>query len=725
MKHISLSFLLCVSSIWAFGSIGAISGVTHLCVGDHITLSDTTAGGVWSCSHTTIAQIDYYAGVVYGVSQGIVTITYSKGGENATMSLYVNPHPFPIIGTSTICAGSHLTFTDSIAGGTWSTFSGNTSVSTDGILSGINAGSDTLYYAVTYTCGTAISKRTISVNPLPTLGPITGSNLACVNLTDTLKDSVSGGSWSSSSGTIATINGSGALTGHAAGTTTISYSKSISGCVSRMYLPITVNPLPRTGTITGLSSICVNGTMTLTDTVTGGIWSISNGNATISTAGVVSGMTAGIDTVYFSNTNICTTLSTKKYITVYPLPVSGTVSAQMDSVCINAYDTLHTTVSGGVWAHTNNTAAILTGGVVKGYLHGVDTIKYTVTSTHGCGSAVTTHVISVLPLPAVNNITGNNTICAGSVLTLNCTTTGGIWSNNNTLLDSVDVSTGMVKALTTGRDTIYYTLTNSCGVASKSKVITINPLPNAGTISATDSEICLNSSVTVSSSATGGNWNRSNLNANVSPTGNVTGKNTGIDTIRYIVSSTVGCGKDTASIVVTINPLPNSGVVTGNTNVCIGLTGTLHETVSGGSWVPSNPNVFVSDSGIVSPFSAGIDTVYYTVTTEFCGSTSSKIIVHIQTAANCKAEVENLSTPGTIHIYPNPAFDNTIGIDLENPNHNIRAIVSDLMGRKIMEVLLNHEVNSVNVTNLSKGMYLITCYNVDGTIAGTGKLVKN
>ncbi len=56
--------------------VAAITGITNLCAGNTTTLSNATAGGVWSSDDATIASIDA-AGMVTAVAGGITTISYT------------------------------------------------------------------------------------------------------------------------------------------------------------------------------------------------------------------------------------------------------------------------------------------------------------------------------------------------------------------------------------------------------------------------------------------------------------------------------------------------------------------------------------------------------------------------------------------------------------------------------------------------------------------------
>ena len=88
-------------------------------------------------------------------------------------------------------------------------------------------------------------QASVTVNPPPTVQPITGPSDVCVGNTITLSNPTSGGSWSSSDPSKATINSSGLLTGVSAGNVIITYTlTSGQGCSNSTIQAITVNEAP-------------------------------------------------------------------------------------------------------------------------------------------------------------------------------------------------------------------------------------------------------------------------------------------------------------------------------------------------------------------------------------------------------------------------------------------------------------------------------------------------
>jgi hypothetical protein len=125
-----------------------------------------------------------------------------------------------------------------------------------------------------------------------------------------------GGVWSSGNTAVATIGSlTGSCTGLSAGTATVSYT-STGGCVATF--KVTVLTTPDAGSIAGPSTVCILSPVTLTSSVTGGVWSTAKGRASVSATGVVTGITAGTDTIKYAVSNACGTMVANHPIVVKP-----------------------------------------------------------------------------------------------------------------------------------------------------------------------------------------------------------------------------------------------------------------------------------------------------------------------------------------------------------------------------------------------------------------------
>jgi len=598
-------------------SSSPISGPTNVCIGSTITLTHPISGGTWSVtgSAATISS----SGVVTGVSAGTVTVSYASsttcltGVTSLVVTVSAPLTVAPITGSSTVCPTATITLADATPGGVWSTTSPNASVSAGGVVTGITAGTAVISYSVTNVCGTVNATKTITINPLPVPGTITGPSTVCIGSSISLSSSASGGAWSCLPVSVATVSATGSVTGIGVGTATVSYTVTNSCGTAAATAIITVNTIPTVAPITGPSVVCVAATMTLTCTTPGGTWSTTSTNASVSSGGVVTGITTGTAVISYSVTNMCGTVSVTKTITVNPLPIAGTISGPT-SVCVGSTITLTVTGASGTWSSTaTGVATVSPTGIVGGIAAGTATISYTVTNS--CGTVAATSVITVNPLPTVAPITGPTNVCITSTITLACTTPGGTWSTPS---GTASVSpTGNVTGLSYGTATISYSVTNMCGTAVATKIVTIDTLPILGAITGPGT-VCAASSITLAiTGSTSGTWSSTTTGvATISSSGVVTGVAAGTTTISYVVSNS--CGTVFATAVITVNPLPTVSAIVGPTSVCVGLTATMTCTPAGGTW-SSTGTATVSPTGVVTGVSGGTATITYTVT-NMCGT---------------------------------------------------------------------------------------------------------
>jgi uncharacterized protein YjdB len=604
----------------------AISGSATVCMGSTTTLSNSTTGGTWASSTASVATIGTN-GVVTPVSVGNTTISYTLAGCRSTLVISVNPLPTAgtITGASSVCQAATTALGNAVSGGAWSTSDVTVAtVNTSGVVSGVEAGNATISYSVTNGCGTAVATKAFVVNPLPNSGTITGASSVCEAATTALGNAVSGGAWSSSDASIATVNTSGVVSGVEAGNATISYSVTNSCGTAIATTAFVVNPLPVAGTITGASSVCEAATTALGNAVSGGAWSSSDASvATVNTSGVVSGVEAGNATISYSVTNGCGTAVATKAFVVNPLPNGGSITGA-SSVCETATAALGNAVSGGAWSTSDASVAnVNTLGVVSGVEAGNATISYSV--TNGCGTAVATKAFVVNPLPVAGSITGASSVCEAATTALGNAVSGGAWSTSAASVATVNTS-GFVSGVEAGNATISYSVTNGCGTAVATKTFVVNPLPVAGSITGASS-VCETATTALGNAVSGGAWSTSDASvATVNTSGVVSGVEAGNATITYSVTN--GCGTAVATMAFVVNPLPNGGSITGASSVCEAATTALGNAVSGGAWSTSDASVTtVNTSGVVSGVAAGNATISYSVTNGCGTAVASKAIV--------------------------------------------------------------------------------------------------
>lgn len=127
---------------------------------------------------------------------------------------------------------------------------------------------------------------------------------------------------------------------------------------------------------------------------------------------------------------------------------------------------------------------IATGGVVTptgtGYTpatgyQGSDTFKVRIFD--GGAADTITIAVDVQLFPIAAPITGTDTICVGDMATLTGPTVGGgtgVWSSPHSTA-AVGAATGVVTGMATGTATITYTLSNYCGTATATHVVSVLP----------------------------------------------------------------------------------------------------------------------------------------------------------------------------------------------------------------------------------------------------------
>ena len=560
-----------------------------------MTLTASPLGGVWGTSNPVIATVSS-GGVVSGLS-GTATdiISYTlPDGCYTTKNITVNAVPSISFGSHTLCVGTMdtlYTSRDSIA---WT--SSNTGVATVygyhtlflgdvGIVTGISPGTSVITFDIPSTGCT--STFTVTVNPTPSL---TGTLSVCTTFTTALSASLTGGTWTTSDATIATVNSLGLVTGINSGTAIIDYQMPGTGCFASVI--VTVNPLPD---LILPTSVCVGYTTTLTDGG-GGTWiSTTTSIATIgSTTGLVTGISTGNDIITYTLPG--TGCYTTTLVTVKPVPgpITGTLT-----VCSGSTTALGDIASGGVWdLFTPPTATISITGVVSGGTVSVPTTA-TVMYTEAPGCFVTA-IFTVNPLPV---ITGADSVCIGSSITLTGTPTGGTWTTSTPTLISIVGS--VVTGTNSGTAIVSYTLPDGCAVVIG---IEVNILPNPIT---GPSQVCQFDSITLADVYPGGTWSSYHTGiATVGATGVVTGISPGIDTIVYTIP-TGGC---TATHIVTVNPGP--GPITGTFIECQGVITTLSDATSSGIWstTPITGSVIITSSGVVTAIGSGTALIKYTLT---------------------------------------------------------------------------------------------------------------
>ena len=242
---------------------------------------------------------------------------------------------------------------------------------------------------------------------------------------------------------------------------------------------ITILPTPVSTPISGPDSVCIGASIALADAYPGGTWSVSNSRVSCS-AGLLTGNSRGIDTVFYSYANSCGSFTVNQHVTILDIPSTGSITGPM-GLCIGTTATFVDSVSGGAWATTDPSVTITDGiaGVSKA---GIDTVFYVVSNM--CG-ADTARKVFTADTAVHGTISGKSYVCVGKTDTLTLTPSGGLLIFANA---DADLFAGTyAQGVSPGKDTITYSFMNYCGtdtsvytfdVYSDWKCDSINLVPN-------------------------------------------------------------------------------------------------------------------------------------------------------------------------------------------------------------------------------------------------------
>jgi sugar lactone lactonase YvrE len=371
-------------------------------------------GFPYSAASNGTAGLTIPSGLSYTSTSGFsgtdsFKIMVSNGTLSDVLTMYASVGtvaPPSLSGPGSVCTGQSIFLTESLPGGLVTATNSNAYADTtvSGNIWGMSAGLDTISYSLSGVC--VASPITITVNTSPDPGIISGSTAVCIGSSITLSDYVSGGTWSVDMD--ATVDASGDVTGMSNGTATISYTVNNATCTAIAILPVTVGT--PSGTISlGAVEFCPGSTSFVSNGVSGGVWSVTNGSATMTTDSFgteyVNGISGGVDTIIYTVTNICGTSFATSVVTVDPAPDAGVITG-IDNVIVGAATTLANTVTGGVWSSTNlYISTVSAAGLVNGVNVGSDSIVYTTT----LGSCSSSAYFSFTVLPDVSTGISNVT----------------------------------------------------------------------------------------------------------------------------------------------------------------------------------------------------------------------------------------------------------------------------------------------------------------------------
>ena len=273
---------------------------------------------------------------------------------------------------------------------------------------------------------------------------------------------------------------------------------------------------------------------------------------------------------------------------------------------------------------------------------------------------------------------------------------------------------------TTGNYTVHQTLASGCDSSATLHLTVLGTMPPiTGATS-----VCVGSSIQLSDSFVGGNWTSLVGRASVNSSGLVTGVFAGTATIRYSFTNELGCNAtalynvnvySTPSVpsiqyaAGTTNPQIGAG---GGNNYCSGRTFTVIGTPSGGVWSSSGVITVGASTGIVNTGSvAGTGSVTYTTTINGCSNskTINGTIVACPTPRGYANDNGQMIMNSEFTMYPNPA-KTFINLSLNSFIGAGTIEITDLYGKQVKTQSLSLGSNTINISSLSKGFYLVNVF---------------
>lgn len=654
-----------------------------ICAGSSavLTANPSVSGGsfLWSPGGQTTSSI-----TVSPTTTTTYTVTFSSpgcGSTSANATVTVNSTaPTLTVNSPTICSGqtTTLTATPSVSGGTYSWYPGGQT--TPSIT--VNPVS-TEIYTVTYSlngCSSSPMNSTVTVNSAPSVSVDNQTICAGSSATLTATPSVSGGTYVWSPGGQTTNS----ITVSPGSTANYSVIYSQGGCPSQPASgTITVNPLPIVSV--NNSTICQGSSATLIalPSITGGTFSWSPSGETTSSITVTPSISSNYTVVY--TLAGCSSIPTSSSVTVNPIP---SVTTGDQTICSGnaASLTAIPSINGGTYLWTPGN---LSGSVIN--VSPSATTSYSVIYTlNGCTSSAASANVIVNPTPTVTS--SNQTICAGSTADLTAVPSiaGGtyLWNPGAETTQTISVN-----PTATTTFSVVYTL-NNCVSAPASSVVTVNPIPE---VSVNDLTVCdgMSGSLVATPSINGGTflWSpegQTSSSISVSPSTSST---------YSVVYTLNGCSSTTSTGVVTVAPLPQTGI-SNTLNVLSAM-----ENNGNYQWLDCFDNSVITGETNQS-FSPSVNGNYAVeINLNGCLDTSDCIAITTLDALEIDSDFNLL-------VYPNPV-DDVLIIQVENQFLEKTYTVKDNFGRIVSSGQILKSETAIDVSTLSPGLYHLTIENVE------------
>ncbi len=316
-----------------------------------------------------------------------------------------------------------------------------------------------------------------------------------------------------------------------------------------------------------------------------------------------------------------------------------------------------------------------------------------------------------------------------SIQLINSTANGG-WNSSNSSIVNFNIQPYTankivtIKSMSIGTATITYNIAANGCVASETATIIIAPITAPASITGV-SAMCKGTTSTLSSATSGGIWTSLNnavaINQN---SGLTTATNEGTASIRYTLTNASGCS-NFVSYSITVNSIPNvptiqyaAGTIdpqrgAPNGGFCVGKTFTVVGSPANGLWNATG-SLSVTNAGVITINTTGAGSITYTYTNPL-GCSNSRSVNTV--GYNCVGSrginnQELIVNTLQFSLYPNPAHS-IVNVKIDKSTGIETLTITDLYGKQVKTQSLSLGNNSVDISSLSRGFYLITIINAN------------
>jgi gliding motility-associated-like protein len=562
----------------------------------------------------------------------ILTVTNNNTActSNAdTVAVLVNPTPTipTITNNAPLCVGATLNLTSSsspTASYNWTGPAGFTSSIQNPSITNVQLNQAGTYSVIATlgNCPSAPVSAVILVNPLPNIPIALSNSPVCVGDTISLNTPSQPGFtylWNGPGAYNSTLQNPirpNATVGMAGNyvlqvTNTTTTCKSLGDTIN-----IIVNPLPVTPVLSSNSPICSGDTILLNTTAVGGLtylWSGPNSFTSTLQNPILTPATLNMTGVY--NLKVtdtltgCTSLSGNTNVLVKLTPTQPTLSSN-SPVCegqtlnfqstSNAGTTFNWTGPNGYNANTQNPSINNVSIAATGSYNVIATLQ-------GCPSTIATINVEINPLPTTPIGTSNAPICAGNSLVFNTSSinVGYLWTGPNGFIDTLQNPT-ITNVSTNMSGNYFLTVENNitgCVSLADTISVLINTTPSLPAVTS-NSPLCSGTNLNLNSSSNLGAifiWTSPDGAIDTIQSLNISNVSLNDSGLYQVIAVLGNCPSDTGAIVVVVNPLPATPIITNNSPICAGDSLKLFTTNSPGfSYIWNGPDLF--NSVLQNPF---------------------------------------------------------------------------------------------------------------------------